>query len=105
MLNCNSLYKLLFPHFCFGVALIGVLIELLTKRRTLTCLFSVENFRHDFFYEILILSKSKSINFFCFPIITNQTNHDYFKGKNLGTIPYVFFVRFLTKFLVIISNP
>jgi len=30
-----------------------------------------------FFYEILILNKSKNINVFCFQIIANQTNHDY----------------------------
>jgi len=30
-----------------------------------------------FFYEILVLIKSKDINAFCFQIITNQTNHDY----------------------------
>jgi len=30
-----------------------------------------------FFYEILILIKTKNINVRCFQIITNQTNHNY----------------------------
>jgi len=30
-----------------------------------------------FFYEILILIKTKNINGCCFQVITNQTNHDY----------------------------
>jgi len=36
-----------------------------------------ENYEQCFFYEILILIKSKNINGFCFQTITNQTNHDY----------------------------
>jgi len=31
----------------------------------------------NFFYEILILIKTKIINVCCFQIITNQINHDY----------------------------
>jgi len=38
--------------------------------------FTFENYDHYFFYEILILIKSKNINAFCFQIITNQINHD-----------------------------
>jgi len=30
-----------------------------------------------FFYEILILIKTKNIIVFCFQVITKQTNHDY----------------------------
>jgi len=36
-----------------------------------------ENYEQCFFYEILILIKSKNINVFCFQIITNQINHHY----------------------------
>jgi len=35
-----------------------------------------KNYEWCFFYEILILIKSKNINVLCFQIITNQTNYD-----------------------------
>ena len=56
----------------------------LAKRRTFTCpsfrtfyCANVWKLWTMFFYEILILIKSKNINIFCFQIITNQTNLVY----------------------------
>jgi len=46
----------------------------------LAALFIVPTSKYNkrcFFYEILILIKSKNIIVFYFQIITNQTNHDY----------------------------
>jgi len=36
-----------------------------------------ENYEQRFFYDILILIKTKNINVCCFQVITNQTNYGY----------------------------
>ena len=65
-----------------------------------------------FYYEILILIKTKNINVCCFQLITNQTNHNYLfqrhqhynkKGLNMFLVPIKFGTSKFSPYLILIG--